>query len=58
MISTLGVILLIVVVLLLLGAVPAGPHPRGWGYARYWMLGLVLLVLIILALTGSCSIAT
>jgi hypothetical protein len=29
---SLGTILLIVVVLLLLGVIPAWPHSRGWGY--------------------------
>ena len=50
---SLGLILLIVVVLLLLGAVPAWPHSRGWGYGPSGGLGLVLLILLILLLTGS-----
>jgi len=47
-----GTILLVVIVLMLLGAIPAWPHSRGWGYAPSGGLGLVLLVLVILLLTG------
>jgi hypothetical protein len=43
-----GLILLIVVILLLVGAVPAWPHSRNWGYYPSGGLGLVLLILIIL----------
>jgi hypothetical protein len=49
---SLGLILLIVVVLLLLGAVPAWPHSRGWGYGPSGGLGLVLVILIVLFLLG------
>ena len=49
---SLGLILLIVIVLLLLGAVPAWPHSRGWGYGPSGGLGLVLLILVILFLLG------
>jgi hypothetical protein len=45
-------ILVILLVLLLIGAVPAWPHSRSWGYAPSGLLGVVLLVVIILALTG------
>jgi hypothetical protein len=45
-------ILIIVLVLLLLGAAPAWPHSRNWGYFPSGLLGLVLLVVIIMALTG------
>ena len=47
-----GTILLVIVVLLLLGAIPAWPHSRSWGYAPTGGLGLVLLILVILVLTG------
>ena len=49
---SLGTILLIVLVLLLLGAFPAWPHSRSWGYAPFGGLGLVVIVLLILLLTG------
>lgn len=45
-------ILLVVVVLMLLGALPAWPHSRGWGYYPSGGLGLVLLILVILMLSG------
>lgn len=49
----LGTILLIVLILLLLGAVPAWPHSRGWGYGPSGILGVLLVVLIILLLVGA-----
>ncbi len=45
-------ILLIILVLLLIGAVPAWPHSRGWGYYPAGGLGLVLVVLLVLVLLG------
>jgi flagellin-like protein len=45
-------ILIIVLVLLALGAVPAWPYSRGWGYGPSGIIGLLLVVMIILALSG------
>jgi hypothetical protein len=45
-------ILLIVLVLLLVGALPAWPHSSGWGYGPSGGLGLVLVILLILVLMG------
>ncbi|HXP69901.1 MAG TPA: DUF3309 family protein [Candidatus Dormibacteraeota bacterium] len=45
-------ILLIVLVLLLIGALPAWPYSTGWGYYPSGGLGLILLILIILAVMG------
>ncbi len=47
-----GLILLIIVVLLLVGAMPTWGHSRNWGYAPSGILGTVLLVLVILLLLG------
>ncbi|HET7793149.1 MAG TPA: DUF3309 family protein [Rhizobacter sp.] len=47
-----GTILLIVLILLLIGALPAWPHSRGWGYGPTGGLGLVVLVLVVLLLMG------
>jgi hypothetical protein len=47
-----GTILLILVVLALLGAIPAWPHSRSWGYGPSGALGTVLLVLVVLLLLG------
>jgi hypothetical protein len=45
-------ILLIVLVLLVIGALPAWPYSAGWGYYPSGGLGLILLILIILAVMG------
>jgi hypothetical protein len=45
-------ILLVILILMLLGAIPAWPHSRSWGYAPSGGLGLVVLILLILLLTG------
>lgn len=50
--STLGLILLIVLLLALIGAVPTWGHSKSWGYAPSGGLGLLLVVVIILALLG------
>jgi hypothetical protein len=47
-----GTILLIILVLLLLGALPAWPHSRGWGYYPSGGLGLLLIIVLILFLLG------
>ncbi|PYL46836.1 MAG: DUF3309 domain-containing protein [Verrucomicrobia bacterium] len=47
-----GTILLILLILFLIGALPAWPYSSGWGYWPSGGLGLILLIVIILALTG------
>lgn len=49
---SLTTILLIVLVLILVGVVPAWPHSRSWGYGPSGVLGLVVLVLLVLLLMG------
>ncbi|MFY9810455.1 DUF3309 family protein [Aquabacterium sp.] len=49
---SLGTILLIVLILMLVGVVPAWPHSRSWGYGPSGLLGLVVVVLLILWLMG------
>lgn len=49
---TLTTILLIVLVLILIGVIPAWPHSRSWGYGPSGALGIVAVILIILLLTG------
>lgn len=49
---TTGTILLIIVVLLLIGAIPAWPYSSSWGYGPSGILGLVLVIVIILFLLG------
>ena len=45
-------LLLIILVIILLGALPAWPYSAGWGYYPSGGLGLVLVVLLILMLMG------
>jgi hypothetical protein len=56
--STLGIILLIVLVLLLLGSVPTWSYSRNWGYGPSGLLGLLLIIVIVLALTGVFRVTT
>lgn len=48
----LGTILLIILILFLLGALPAWPHSRSWGYYPSGGLGLIVIILVILLLLG------
>lgn len=48
----LSTILLIVLILLLIGALPAWPYSRGWGYYPSGGAGLVLIIVLILLATG------
>ncbi|HUY04980.1 MAG TPA: DUF3309 family protein [Rhodocyclaceae bacterium] len=47
-----GIILLVILILVLVGAYPTWPHSRRWGYGPSGVTGLIVLVLIILLLTG------
>ena len=49
---SIGVILLIILVLILLGALPTWGHSRNWGYGPSGGLGLVVIILVVLLLTG------
>lgn len=48
----LGTVLLVVLILFLLGALPAWPHSRSWGYGPSGGLGLVVVILLVLLLLG------
>lgn len=48
----LGTILLIVLILVLIGAFPAWPYSRSWGYGPGGIVGVLLIVVIVLLLTG------
>ena len=50
--SAMTTLLLIILVLILLGVIPAWPHSRGWGYGPSGVLGVILVILLILALLG------
>ena len=47
-----GLILLVILVLLLLGAVPRWPHSRSWGYGPSGGIGLLLVIVLILWMLG------
>jgi hypothetical protein len=48
----LGTILIVVLLLLVIGAIPAWRYSREWGYFPGGLLGLGLIVVILLAVTG------
>jgi hypothetical protein len=50
---SIGTILLVVLILLLLGAIPAWPYSRGWGYYPSGFVGVLLLVIIVLMVSGA-----
>ena len=47
-----GLIILIVLIFLLLGALPTWPYSRNWGYYPSGGLGLVVVILLILVILG------
>jgi hypothetical protein len=47
-----GTLLLIVLILILVGVIPAWPHSKAWGYGPSGGVGLIVLILLILVLTG------
>jgi hypothetical protein len=49
---SIGLIVLIIVVLILVGALPTWPHSRSWGYMPSGTLGIILVILIVLLLMG------
>ncbi len=49
---SIGTILLVLLILMLIGAFPAWPHSRSWGYYPSGGVGLLLVVLVVLLLMG------
>jgi Protein of unknown function (DUF3309) len=49
---SIGTILLIILILVLIGAFPAWPHSRSWGYGPSGGLGVIVVILIVLLLMG------
>lgn len=49
---SLGMLLLVVLVLFLLGSIPAWPYSRSWGYGPSGGLGVLLLIVLVLVFTG------
>jgi hypothetical protein len=49
---SLGTILLIILIIILIGALPAWPYSSGWGYYPTGGIGLIVIILLILLLMG------
>ena len=47
-----GLLLLVLLILLLVGAFPAWGHSRRWGYGPSGILGLVLVVVLVMVVLG------
>ncbi|MBQ0818047.1 MAG: DUF3309 family protein [Hyphomicrobiaceae bacterium] len=45
-------ILIIILILVLLGAIPAWPHSRNWGYAPSGIVATILAILLLLLVLG------
>jgi hypothetical protein len=50
--STLGIVLVVILILLLVGVFPSWPHSTGWGYGPSGLLGVILIVVVILLVLG------
>jgi len=48
----LRIVLIVIVILLLIGALPAWPYSSAWGYYPSGGLGVILIILLVLALMG------
>jgi hypothetical protein len=51
-----SLIILILLILLLIGAFPAWPYSRAWGYNPVGIIFIILLVYLLLALTGHVAL--
>jgi hypothetical protein len=47
-----GTILIVILILALVGAFPAWPHSRNWGYYPTGGLGLIIVIVLVLLLLG------
>jgi len=50
--NMLGTILIILLILLLVGALPAWSYSTGWGYYPGGGIGLILIIVLLLVLVG------
>jgi hypothetical protein len=50
--AKMGLVLLIILILLLIGAVPSWPYSRSWGYWPSGGVGVILVIVLILLLLG------
>lgn len=49
---TTGGLLLIVLIILLVGGLPAWPYSRGWGYYPSGTFSVLIIILLLLLMTG------
>lgn len=49
---SIGLILLIILILILIGALPTWPHSRGWGYYPSGGIGIIILIIILWLIFG------
>ena len=49
---SLGLILLIILILVLVGALPSWPHSRSWGYMPSGTVGLIVIIVVVMLLLG------
>jgi len=54
--GSLMLILMILLIVLLIGATPAWPYSRGWGYYPSGVLGTILVIFLVLLLLGQVSL--
>ena len=45
-------LLMLVLLVMLIGALPAWPHSRNWGIYPSGSLGLILVIVLVMAMTG------
>lgn len=45
-------ILIVILILFLIGSIPAWPYSTGWGYGPSGILGTIVIILLILMLLG------
>jgi hypothetical protein len=48
--AVVGLLILIILILILIGGLPAWPYARGWGYGPSGVVGLLVVILIVLLL--------
>ncbi len=49
----LGIILIVALILVLIGALPTWPHSKNWGYYPTSGIGLILMIVVVLMLVGA-----
>jgi len=47
-----GTVLIVLLVLFLVGSVPAWPYSRSWGYYPSGLIGTILIILVIMLMLG------